>query len=299
MVCSYNIRNVIAQAGHIGIISRRVQINNILRSLPSNLGFVHTWKREYGTSLMMMVYMGASENRGPVVDKHPEKDEDGGYTSEGWKSEDGKLSWGYSSFKGKRATMEDFFDIKLSKVDGQIICLFGIFNGNSGSRATEFLKDHLFENLMKHPKFLMDHLFVHISEMYQQIDVDFFLNLEKDTLRNDGSTTSTALLVGNHLYVVNVGDSHTIISKASEVSVSHWAVDRAGLVWIQPSSVVDPTSVRCQSNLRSSSIQPPCHHSLTKSTSPPDIFHPTSKLLDIFLSSFHVVARGGDGGGDA
>ncbi|XP_038903569.1 probable protein phosphatase 2C 76 isoform X1 [Benincasa hispida] len=214
MVCSYNIRNAIAQAGHIGIINRRVQINNIWRSLPSNLGSVHTWKREYRTSLMMMVDTGASENRGPVVDKHPEKDEDGGYTSGGWKSEDGKLSWGYSSFRGKRATMEDFFDIKMSKVNGQTVCLFGIFDGHGGSRAAEFLKDHLFENLMKHPKFFMDTKLA-ISETYQQTDADF-LNSEKDTLRDDGSTASTALLVGNHLYVANVGDSRTIISKAGE-----------------------------------------------------------------------------------
>ncbi|TYK19589.1 putative protein phosphatase 2C 76 [Cucumis melo var. makuwa] len=214
MVCSYNIRNVIAQAGHIGIINRRIQINNIWRSLPSNLGFVHTWKREYRTSLMMMVDTGASENRRPIVDKHPEKDEDGGYTSGGWKSEDGRLSWGYSSFRGKRATMEDFFDIKMSKVDGQTVCLFGIFDGHGGSRAAEFLKDHLFENLMKHPKFLTDTKLA-ISETYQQTDAEF-LNSEKDTLRDDGSTASTALLVGNHLYVANVGDSRTIISKGGE-----------------------------------------------------------------------------------
>ncbi|KAA0050431.1 hypothetical protein IC582_013212 [Cucumis melo] len=214
MVCSYNIRNVIAQAGHIGIINRRIQINNIWRSLPSNLGFVHTWKREYRISLMMMVDTGASENRRPIVDKHPEKDEDGGYTSGGWKSEDGRLSWGYSSFRGKRATMEDFFDIKMSKVDGQTVCLFGIFDGHGGSRAAEFLKDHLFENLMKHPKFLTDTKLA-ISETYQQTDAEF-LNSEKDTLRDDGSTASTALLVGNHLYVANVGDSRTIISKGGE-----------------------------------------------------------------------------------
>uniref|UniRef100_A0A0A0LCQ4 protein-serine/threonine phosphatase n=2 Tax=Cucumis sativus TaxID=3659 RepID=A0A0A0LCQ4_CUCSA len=163
---------------------------------------------------MMMVDTGASENRGPIVDKHPEKDEDGGYTSGGWKSEDGRLSWGYSSFRGKRATMEDFFDIKMSKVDGQTVCLFGIFDGHGGSRAAEFLKDHLFENLMKHPKFLTDTKLA-ISETYQQTDAEF-LNSEKDTLRDDGSTASTALLVGNHLYVANVGDSRTIISKGGE-----------------------------------------------------------------------------------
>ncbi|XP_022923113.1 probable protein phosphatase 2C 76 [Cucurbita moschata] len=163
---------------------------------------------------LMMVDTGASENRAPVVDKHPEKDEDGGYASGGWKSEDGKLSWGYSSLRGKRATMEDFFDIKMSKVDGQIVCLFGIFDGHGGYRAAEFLKDHLFENLIKHPKFLIDTKLA-IRETYRQTDAEF-LNSEKDTLRDDGSTASTALLVGNHLYVANVGDSRTIISKGGE-----------------------------------------------------------------------------------
>lgn len=28
--------------------------------------------------------------------------------------------------------------------------------GHGGSRAAEYLKEHLFENLMKHPKFIID-----------------------------------------------------------------------------------------------------------------------------------------------
>lgn len=44
-------------------------------------------------------------------------------------SEDGKLSCGYSSFRGKRASMEDFFDVKISKIDGQTVSLFGVFDG--------------------------------------------------------------------------------------------------------------------------------------------------------------------------
>ena len=43
-----------------------------------------------------------------------------------------------------------------------------------------------------------------------------FLESEKDTYRDDGSTASTAVLVGNHLYVTNVGDSRTIISKSGK-----------------------------------------------------------------------------------
>lgn len=40
-----------------------------------------------------------------------------------------------------------------------IICLNNFFKfhaGHGGSRAAEYLKEHLFENLMKHPKFLTD-----------------------------------------------------------------------------------------------------------------------------------------------
>lgn len=193
--------------------------------------------------------------------------------------------------------------------------------GHGGSRAAEFLKQHLFENLMKHPEFkdntklaiseltiviltcctryfflfdnvssvpcsilvmlqdsvgcvilwwmrvlriLASHIsFVHGCGMhphfpsaiyfcifffllwvwlkrndhvllynwrliryngisgntYQQTDSDF-LESEKDTFRDDGSTASTAVLVGNHLYVANVGDSRTIISKAGKGKLS-------------------------------------------------------------------------------
>ena len=44
-------------------------------------------------------------------------------------SEDGELSCGYSSFRGKRVTMEDFYDVKSTTIDGQRVCMFGIFDG--------------------------------------------------------------------------------------------------------------------------------------------------------------------------
>lgn len=56
------------------------------------------------------------------------------------------------------------------------------------------------------------------GETYQQTDANF-LDAEKDTFRDDGSTASTAVLVDNHLYVANVGDSRTIISKAGKGKV--------------------------------------------------------------------------------
>ncbi|RYQ94332.1 hypothetical protein Ahy_B08g089218 [Arachis hypogaea] len=97
--------------------------------------------------------------------------------------------------------MEEFYDIKT-------LCLFGIFDGHGSSHAAEYLKEHLFDNLMKHPNFLY-------FETYQGTDSQF-LNSEKDTFRDDGSTASTAVLVDNYLYVTNVGDSGTIILKAGK-----------------------------------------------------------------------------------
>lgn len=57
------------------------------------------------------------------------------------------------------------------------------------------------------------------GETYKKTDCDF-LETETSTLRDDGSTASTAVLVENHLYVANVGDSRAIISKAGKGNLS-------------------------------------------------------------------------------
>ncbi|KAG9146290.1 hypothetical protein Leryth_007992 [Lithospermum erythrorhizon] len=161
--------------------------------------------------------MGAASCRGkprPGVNVMPENEVEAGYASGGWKSEDGQLSCGYSTFRGKRASMEDFYDIKTSNINGKMVCLFGIFDGHGGSLAAEYLKEHLFDNMVKHPQFLTNTKLA-IRETFKQTDEDF-LESEKDTFRDDGSTASTAVLVGNHLYVANVGDSRTISSKAGK-----------------------------------------------------------------------------------
>nr|CAB3464308.1 unnamed protein product [Digitaria exilis] len=146
--------------------------------------------------------------------KERERVDEVGYMSGGWKSVDGSLNCGYSSFRGKRASMEDFYDIKSSKIDDKQISLFGIFDGHGGSRAAEYLKEHLFENLMKHPEFMTDTKLA-ISETYRKTDSEF-LDAERNSHRDDGSTASTAVLVGDHLYVANVGDSRAVISKAGK-----------------------------------------------------------------------------------
>ncbi|XP_065868335.1 probable protein phosphatase 2C 76 [Euphorbia lathyris] len=212
MICNTYIRSVIAQGGLS--FRTRSQISNIRRSLHASLHL--NYKLNFASfkssmNVSMMIDSGSTAKRG-IVDVLSEKDEDGGYVSGGWQSDDCKMSCGYSSFRGKRATMEDFYDIKNTNINGKTVCMFGIFDGHGGSRAAEYLKEHLFDNLLKHPQF-MENTKSAISETYQRTDADF-LESEKDTYRDDGSTASTAVLVDNHLYVANVGDSRTVVSKA-------------------------------------------------------------------------------------
>ncbi|XP_006374123.2 probable protein phosphatase 2C 76 isoform X4 [Populus trichocarpa] len=214
MLCNSCIRSVIVQAGIFR--KTRLQLDNIGRSLNASRSINYKWNRQVflRSSITMMVDSDSTDTRGPTVDLLKEKEDDGGFVSGWWKSEDGELSCGYSSFRGKRVTMEDFYDAKSTTIDGQRVCMFGIFDGHGGSRAAEYLKEHLFENLLKHPQFMADTKLA-ISQSYQQTDVDF-LDSEKDTYRDDGSTASTAVLVGDHLYVANVGDSRTVISKGGK-----------------------------------------------------------------------------------
>ncbi|KAJ7561556.1 hypothetical protein O6H91_03G033000 [Diphasiastrum complanatum] len=110
--------------------------------------------------------------------------------------------------------MEDFYDARISKVDGLIVGLFGVFDGHGGSRAAEYVKHNLFENIVKHPKFVSDTKQA-IAEAYKQTDSDY-LKTEHNQYRDAGSTASTAVLVGERLLVANLGDSRAVLSKAGE-----------------------------------------------------------------------------------
>ncbi|KAJ7975884.1 putative Protein phosphatase 2c [Quillaja saponaria] len=124
----------------------------------------------------------------------------------------GKFSYGYSSFKGKRASMEDFFETRISEVDGQMVAFFGVFDGHGGSGTAEYLKNNLFKNLSSHPDFIKDTKTA-IVEVFRQTDADY-LNEEKGPQRDAGSTASTALLLGDRIFVANVGDSRVVACRA-------------------------------------------------------------------------------------
>ena len=123
-----------------------------------------------------------------------------------------RFSYGYSSFKGKRPSMEDFYETRISEVDGHMVAFFGVFDGHGGLRTAEYLKNNLFKNLSSHPDFIKDTKSA-IAEVFRKTDADY-LKEEKGQARDAGSTTSTAVLVGDRLLVANVGDSRVVACRA-------------------------------------------------------------------------------------
>jgi protein phosphatase 1L len=86
---------------------------------------------------------------------------------------------------------------------------YGDYAGHGGSRAADYVRQHLFKNLLKHPQFLTDTELA-IAETYKQTDLEY-LKSENNQHRDAGSTASTAVLVGDRLLVANVGDSRAVI----------------------------------------------------------------------------------------
>ncbi|RCV22756.1 hypothetical protein SETIT_4G245500v2 [Setaria italica] len=129
-------------------------------------------------------------------------------------SENGKFSYGYASSPGKRSSMEDFYETRVDGVDGETVGLFGVFDGHGGARAAEFVKQNLFTNLIKHPKFFSDTKSA-IAETYTHTDSEL-LKADTSHHRDAGSTASTAILVGDRLVVANVGDSRAVICRGGD-----------------------------------------------------------------------------------
>ncbi|WOK99891.1 putative protein phosphatase 2C 59 [Canna indica] len=147
---------------------------------------------------------------------------DDAIVSGGGLSQNGKFCYGYASSPGKRASMEDFYETRIDGVNGEIVGLFGVFDGHGGARAAEYVKKHLFRNLIEHPKFISDTKSA-IADAYNHTDSEF-LKSETTQNRDAGSTASTAILVGDRLLVANVGDSRVVIcrgGKAFAVSRDH------------------------------------------------------------------------------
>ncbi|XP_013706148.1 probable protein phosphatase 2C 71 [Brassica napus] len=127
-------------------------------------------------------------------------------------SQNEKFSYGYASSAGKRSSMEDFFETRIDGIDGEIVGLFGVFDGHGGAAAAEYLKRHLFSNLITHPNFISDTKSA-IADAYNHTDSELLKSENNHTI-DAGSTASTAILVRDRLLVANVGDSRAVICRA-------------------------------------------------------------------------------------
>jgi hypothetical protein len=79
-----------------------------------------------------------------------------------------------------------------------------------GSRVCEA---PLFDNLLRHPKFLYDNKLA-IAETFQQIEQDYLCSEINHT--DAASTAYTRLLARDHFLVANIGDSRAVLNRAGE-----------------------------------------------------------------------------------
>ncbi|TVU19216.1 hypothetical protein EJB05_35354, partial [Eragrostis curvula] len=133
----------------------------------------------------------------------------------GGRSADGRFSYGFASSPGKRPSMEDFYETKTYQSEsGETVGLFSVYDGHGGARAAEYVKQNFFTNLIKHPKFISDTKSA-IAETYSHTDLEF-LKADSSQTQDAGLSASTAIIMGDHLIIANVGDSRAIICKGGE-----------------------------------------------------------------------------------
>ena len=95
------------------------------------------------------------------------------------------------------------------------ISYFGIFDGHSGNKCSDFLKEHLDEYLFNSPYFPTN-LFKAISESFRKAEENFKAMVydPKSNLLLDksGSCALVMLILNNYLYAINLGDSRALYS---------------------------------------------------------------------------------------
>ncbi|MBA2369458.1 MAG: protein serine/threonine phosphatase 2C family protein [Candidatus Protochlamydia sp.] len=129
----------------------------------------------------------------------------------------GNKSAGFALTQGRRPTMEDAeiaYHGNLA-IGGQAcpFDLFGIFDGHGGANVSAFVKEHIIQVfqmqiLMQNMTSLNDEkkIYKALKETFLQLD-------QMNTFLCEGTTATVAVLLGNKIWVANVGDSRTILVK--------------------------------------------------------------------------------------
>lgn len=133
------------------------------------------------------------------------------------------ITHGYHMVEGKsHHTMEDYVFAQFKQIDENELGLFAIFDGHLSHEIPEYLRSHLFNNILNEPNFWAEPESA-IRRAYRITDTTI-LDKAAD-LGKGGSTAVTAILInGQKLVVANVGDSRAVIYKngvAKQLSIDH------------------------------------------------------------------------------
>ncbi|XVE50200.1 hypothetical protein DITRI_Ditri01bG0142800 [Diplodiscus trichospermus] len=134
-----------------------------------------------------------------------------------------KIIHGYHLVEGKsRHPMEDYVVAEFKQVGDNELGLFAIFDGHLSQIIPNYLKSHLFNNILNEPDFWTQPENA-IRKAYRITDASI---MEKAVdLGEGGSTAVTAILINcEKLVIANVGDSRAVIcknGKAKQLSVDH------------------------------------------------------------------------------
>nr|XP_027062306.1 probable protein phosphatase 2C 39 isoform X1 [Coffea arabica] len=133
------------------------------------------------------------------------------------------VTHGYHTVAGKgHHAMEDYLFAQFKQVGDNELGLFAIFDGHLGHEIPDYLRSHLFDNILNEPDFWTQTENA-IRRAYRITDATI---LEKAVdLGKGGSTAVTAILINcQKLVVANVGDSRAVLCKngvAKQLSVDH------------------------------------------------------------------------------
>ncbi len=135
------------------------------------------------------------------------------------------FSFGAHGERGYRRTMEDehIGAISLGVHAGLPPSkFFGVFDGHGGRECSIYIRDHIVADLEvglnrlavpANGRVLDADVKSTLLETFLKVDDDFLKKCVDEKLDNVGSTVTSALVLGNRLYVANTGDARTVLSR--------------------------------------------------------------------------------------
>ena len=135
------------------------------------------------------------------------------------------------SYKNYENINEDKLGIKINyEIESQKINYFGIYDGYNGNKTSIYLQENLSNTLLNNNQLLLSPIKT-ILESYELMEKNIISNLlnEKENYKNiktSGSTSLNLLNIDKKIYIINLGDSHGIISiknseKINELCLTH------------------------------------------------------------------------------